>query len=99
MGFWGVMWATSVQTQVPARILNRMHAYEVAGSLSMMPAGQALAGPAAGLLGARAVLCAGAVTALAVSAALLSVPAIRGLRAAAAPGTPVKADEAVGARP
>ncbi|MDG9704754.1 MFS transporter [Streptomyces sp. DH37] len=85
IGFWGVMWATSVQTQVPGAIRGRVHAYEVAGSLSMLPVGQALAGPAAELVGTRNVLLAGGAAALAVSAALLSVPAVRGLRRAGAP--------------
>ncbi|WP_326807485.1 MFS transporter [Streptomyces sp. NBC_01775] len=81
LGFWGVMWATSVQTQVPGPILNRIHAYEVAGSLAMMPVGQALAGPAAQLLGGRTVLLVGGAMAIVVSCALLGVPAIRDLRA------------------
>ncbi|XTP09184.1 MFS transporter [Streptomyces albus subsp. chlorinus] len=84
-GVWSVMWATSVQTQVPGEILNRIHAYEVAGSLAMMPVGQALAGPAAHLLGGRTVLVAGGVIMVGVSTALLSVPAIRDLRAVTAP--------------
>ncbi|MFS4095441.1 MFS transporter [Streptomyces sp. AF1A] len=79
MSFWGVMWATSVQTQVPADVLNRIHAYDVAGSLAMMPVGQALAGPAAGALGAGHVLLVSAATSLVVAAALLAVPAIRDL--------------------
>jgi len=80
MAFWGVMWATSVQTQVPAGILNRIHAYEVAGSLAMMPVGQALAGPAAALFSPAAVLVAAGVLAVVFSTALLSVRAVRGLR-------------------
>ncbi|MGW7351979.1 MFS transporter [Streptomyces sp. NPDC054784] len=80
VAFWGVMWATTVQTQVPGPVLNRVHAYEVAGSLAMLPVGQALAGPAAAVFGARTVLLAGAVMVLAVCGALLSVPAIRTLR-------------------
>ncbi|MFE5213666.1 MULTISPECIES: MFS transporter [unclassified Streptomyces] len=79
MSFWGVMWATSVQTQVPSDVLNRIHAYDVAGSLAMMPVGQALAGPAAGALGAGHVLLAAAVVSLAVAAALLAIPPIRDL--------------------
>jgi MFS family permease len=79
MSFWGVMWATSVQTQVPPDVLNRIHAYDVAGSLAMMPVGQALAGPAADAFGTQRVLLTGGATALLVAAALLSVPAIRGL--------------------
>ncbi|MEU2062927.1 MFS transporter [Streptomyces sp. NPDC013455] len=79
MSFWGVMWATTVQTQVPAEVLNRIHAYDVAGSLAMMPVGQALAGPAAGALGAGHVLLAAGVISLVVAAALLATPAIRDL--------------------
>ncbi|MGW3171319.1 MFS transporter [Streptomyces sp. NPDC001153] len=79
MSFWGVMWATSVQTQVPPDVLNRVHAYDVAGSLAMMPVGQALAGPAAGALGAGHVLLVSAGAGLAVAMALLAVPAIRNL--------------------
>lgn len=79
MSFWGVMWATTVQTQVPADVLNRIHAYDVAGSLAMMPVGQALAGPAAGALGAGHVLLVAGAMSLVVAAALLAVPAIRGL--------------------
>ncbi|MEV8593839.1 MFS transporter [Streptomyces sp. NPDC052012] len=79
LSFWGVMWATTVQTQVPPDVLNRIHAYDVAGSLAMMPVGQALAGPAASVLGTQHVLLAAGVTSLVVSASLLAVPAIRTL--------------------
>ncbi|MFD9005519.1 MFS transporter [Streptomyces sp. NPDC059582] len=90
MSFWGVMWATSVQTQVPSDVLNRIHAYDVAGSLAMMPVGQALAGPAASALGADQVLLAAGVVSLVVPVALLAVPAIRDLVRADAvrPGAP-----------
>ncbi|MGD6741925.1 MFS transporter [Streptomyces sp. BH106] len=77
--FWGVMWATSVQTQVPREILNRIHAYEVAGSIAMQPVGQALAGPAAAAFGTHQVLLAGGVVTLMVATTLISVPAISGL--------------------
>lgn len=79
MSFWGVMWATTVQTQVPADVLNRIHAYDVAGSLAMMPVGQALAGPAAESLGAGHVLLTSAAVSLAVAALLLAIPPIRDL--------------------
>lgn len=80
--FWAVNWATSVQTQVPNEILNRIHAYEVAGSVAMLPVGQALAGPAASALGARHVLQAGGAVAVCVAVTLLCIPAVRGLRRA-----------------
>jgi MFS family permease len=78
--FWGVMWATNVQTQVPGEVLNRIHAYEVAGSVCMAPVGAALAGPAATAFGPRTVLGAGALVGLLVVAALLLARPIRELR-------------------
>ncbi|MGW2462715.1 MFS transporter [Streptomyces sp. NPDC001761] len=89
MSFWGVMWATTVQTQVPADVLNRIHAYDVAGSLAMMPVGQALAGPAAASLGADHVLLTAAVVSLAVAAILLAVPPVRDLARADATASAV----------
>ncbi|GHB31826.1 MFS transporter [Streptomyces viridiviolaceus] len=87
MSFWGVMWATSVQTQVPPDVLNRIHAYDVAGSLAMMPVGQALAGPAASVLGADHVLLVAGLVSFVVCASLLAIPAVRGLVRADAPPT------------
>ncbi|MER5420962.1 MFS transporter [Streptosporangium roseum] len=78
--FWSVMWATSVQTQVPPEALNRVTAYEVAGSTLFVPLGQVLAGPVAGVVGARELLAVSSVVAVAGCVALLLVPAIRGLR-------------------
>lgn len=85
MSFWGVMWATSVQTQVQPDVLNRIHAYDVAGSLAMMPVGQALAGPAATALGAGHVLLVSGAVSIGIPIALLAVPAIRNLVRADAP--------------
>lgn len=85
MSFWGVMWATSVQTQVQPDVLNRIHAYDVAGSLAMMPVGQALAGPAASVVGADHVLLFAGTVSFAIPLAMLSVPAIRNLIRADAP--------------
>ncbi|MHC3471312.1 MFS transporter [Streptomyces sp. 7R007] len=99
MSFWGVMWATSVQTQVPPDVLNRIHAYDVAGSLAMMPVGQALAGPAAGVLGADHVLLAAAVMSLVVPVSLLSVAAIRDLVRADAPRPAPTAEPICGREP
>ncbi|CAM5614291.1 MFS transporter [Streptomyces fumanus] len=89
LSFWGVMWATTVQTQVPPEVLNRIHAYDVAGSLAMMPVGQALAGPAASLLGTEQVLLAAGVTSLVVVLALLASPPIRDLPRADPPTEPI----------
>ncbi|MER6203330.1 MFS transporter [Streptomyces sp. NPDC001586] len=86
MAFWGVMWSTSIQTQVPPAVLNRVSAYDLAGSLVMLPVGQALAGPAASLFGTGHVLLGSGAMTLAVSAALLAVPAVRRLRRVDLPG-------------
>jgi Major Facilitator Superfamily len=81
--FWGVMWATSVQTQVPAEMLNRVHAYEVAGSVGMYPVGSALAGPATGAFGTDRVLEIGIAAAFLTAIALLIARPIRTLGRAA----------------
>ncbi|YCK41913.1 MFS transporter [Actinomadura sp. ATCC 39365] len=75
--FWSVMWATSVQTLVPAEALNRVSAYEIGGSTMSLPVGQALAGPVAALVGSREVLGFSALVAVAGSLALLSLRPVR----------------------
>ncbi|WP_432006941.1 MFS transporter [Streptomyces parvus] len=80
IGVWGVMWATSVQTQVPGEMLNRIHAYEVAGSVGMYPIGSALAGPAVGAFGTDQVLLTGVVVSFLTATALLAARPIRTLR-------------------
>ncbi|GAA3001613.1 MFS transporter [Streptomyces fulvorobeus] len=77
--FWLVMWSTTVQTHVPPEALNRLHAYDVAGSLLMVAAGRALAGPVAEAVGAPEVLLAGAVINMGVVAVLLVARPIRRL--------------------
>ncbi|MFJ6608886.1 MFS transporter [Streptomyces sp. NPDC091289] len=80
IGVWGVMWATSVQTQVPGEMLNRIHAYEVAGSVGMYPIGSALAGPAVGVFGTDQVLLVGVMVSFLTATALLVARPIRTLR-------------------
>ncbi|MEV3977433.1 MFS transporter [Nonomuraea sp. NPDC049758] len=75
--FWSVMWATSVQTLVPAEALNRVSAYEIGGSTMSLPIGQALAGPVATLVGSREVLGFSALVAVAGCLALLSLRPVR----------------------
>ncbi|MFC7219157.1 MFS transporter [Streptomyces polyrhachis] len=79
--FWLVQWFTTVQTQIPHEALTRVHAYDVAGSLTMSSVGQMLAGPVAGLVGARHVLLAGSGVTVAVIGALLAIRPVRRLRA------------------
>ncbi|MFJ8044581.1 MFS transporter [Kitasatospora sp. NPDC096147] len=89
--FWSVMWATSVQTQVPGEVLNRIHAYEVAGSVCMFPVGSALAGPAITAFGTTRTLELGILVAVLTVVALLLARPVRGLRRADPGGVPAAA--------
>lgn len=77
--FWGVQWATTVQTQIPADRLNRVSAYEIAGSILAVPMGQMIAGPASAVFGVRPLLLVGALAALCCAIALIAVRPIREL--------------------
>jgi hypothetical protein len=69
-----------VQTRIPADRLNRVAAYEVAGSILAVPLGQTVSGPACTVFGVHPLLLVAAVTSLGCSAALVAVPPIRRLR-------------------
>ncbi|MFF2026744.1 MFS transporter [Streptomyces sp. NPDC058171] len=86
LAFWSVMWATSVQTHTPPAVLNRVSAYELAGSVSGIALGQILAGPALALASPERLLLVSAGAGLAGAAALFAVPAIRTLRRTVPPG-------------
>ena len=81
LAFWSVIWATTVQTQVPAELLNRVYAYDVAGSLLSMALGRSLAGPLSDLVGQATLMVLATVLGLLCSALLLVLPATRNLRA------------------
>ncbi|WP_208624268.1 MFS transporter [Kitasatospora purpeofusca] len=79
LAFWSVMWATSVQTHTPPTVLNRVSAYELAGSVSGISLGQLLAGPATALASPAHLLLLSAAACLAGCATLIATPAIRNL--------------------
>ncbi|GAB2864906.1 MFS transporter [Actinocorallia aurea] len=79
--FWSVMWSTSVQTQVPYAVLNRITAYEVAGSVAGVAVGQALAGSYTAVLEPRVMLLVSTATTFAVCSAVLLTRPARRLRA------------------
>jgi predicted MFS family arabinose efflux permease len=77
----GVRWTTTMHEQVPVDMQSRLFAYDALGSSFFTPAGQALAGPAQGLIGITSAIWAGTVViALAVLAVFL-VPQVRALQA------------------
>ncbi len=79
LAFWSVMWATSVQTHTPPAVLNRVSAYELAGSVSGISLGQLLAGQAAALASPDHLLLLSAAACLTGCAALFATPAVRRL--------------------
>ncbi|MET9443033.1 MFS transporter [Streptomyces sp. NPDC006610] len=78
--FWGVQWATTVQTQIPEDKLNRISAYEIAGSILAVPLGQVVAGPASSVVGVRELLLLAAVMSTGCAAALIATAPVRRLR-------------------
>ncbi|TMQ80806.1 MFS transporter, partial [Actinomadura soli] len=85
LAFWSVMWSTSVQTQVAPDVLNRVNAYQIAGSVAGMAAGQALAGPATALVEPRTFMLGSALVTIGIVAALLLIRPVRQLGRAPRP--------------
>jgi MFS family permease len=82
IGFSGTVWDTAVQQHVPRAALSRVSSIDWMVSLVFRPAAYALVGPAVLVAGLDAVLVGAAVLLAAAAAAALSVPSVRGLRAA-----------------
>lgn len=77
MDIFGVLWDTTMQTEVPAEALSRVSSYEYLFSLSLKPAGALVAGQVAADLGpAVGLLLFGGVILLATAGAL-ATPAVR----------------------
>ena len=75
-----VLWATTIQREVPEAAMSRVNAYDLFGSLAFAPLGLLVAGPVASALHGpdRAMLACAGLVVLASLAALLS-PAVRRL--------------------
>lgn len=69
--------STVTQRLVPAESLSRVSAFNMVGAYAFGPAAFAAAGPVAALFSARAVLASGAAWSVAMTLAVLAVPAIR----------------------
>ncbi|MFF9345017.1 MFS transporter [Streptomyces sp. NPDC014773] len=93
--FWGVMWATSVQSHIPLAVLSRVSAYDIAGSIMVIPLGRALAGPVAESFGADRVLLFSSAVSFVLLGGMLCVPAIRGLTRLDRPATDKAVETAV----
>ena len=74
---------------IPPAMLSRLSSYDALGSFALAPVGTAVAGPLAASFGTSAVLTAGAVRIVLLTAAVLLVPEVRNMqRQAVSPGRP-----------
>ncbi|MEJ8662019.1 MFS transporter [Streptomyces sp. MS1.AVA.4] len=87
----GVLWATTIQREIPEEALSRVSSYDWFGSLALAPLGLLVAGPIADSVGTSTALAGCAALVVLASTAALLAPQVRNLRAA---GESVSGDEA-----
>ena len=98
LSFCDTLWVTTLQSHIPADSLSRVSAYDWMGSTVLFPLGLAVAGPVAAAVGIRETLFGACAFLVVSSCVMLSLPAVRHLRAAlaaTAAGQPAEALEAV----
>jgi len=76
----GVLWNTALHTRVAPEVLSRVSAYDVVGSIALVPFGEVLAGFAVEAFGPPLTLLWAAVAIVLPTAAVLLVPEVRQLR-------------------
>jgi MFS family permease len=84
MGFgieiFGVLWDTTMQQQIPEEKLSRLYAYDMLGSIALMPVGLAVVGPIATVVGIRATCWGAAALVVLATLPVLAVREVRELR-------------------
>ncbi|MGI9009182.1 MAG: MFS transporter [Streptosporangiaceae bacterium] len=75
-----VNWVTTMQQEIPSRLLSRLSAYDAMGSFALAPVGVAVTGPLAAVLGIRTLLVLGGVVIIALTLVVLAVPEVRQMR-------------------
>lgn len=80
LDFFGVLWSTTMQREIPEEALSRVSSYDWFGSLALAPLGLALAGPAADAFGTGRMLVVCAVLIVTATLAALLSPGVRSLR-------------------
>ncbi|MFD5497820.1 MFS transporter [Streptomyces sp. GDS52] len=76
----GVSWMTALHQEIPEEKLSRVSAYDWFGSVALVPAAMALAGPVQSVFGRTEALWGCAALVVVVTAAVLCVPDVRTLR-------------------
>ncbi|MFK0120730.1 MFS transporter [Streptomyces sp. NPDC090994] len=93
----GVSWMTALHQEVPEEKLSRISAYDWFGSVALVPAATALAGPSEAAFGRTESLWGCAALVVVVTSAVLFVPEVRDLRRRTEPvtlGTPAAGADA-----
>lgn len=78
----GILWETTLQTQIPRAILGRVAAFDWLGSLAFVPIAQVVVGIFASRFETTALLITEWALVVGVGAAALAAPSVRGLRRA-----------------
>ncbi len=68
IGLFAVWWETALAQRIPPHLLSRVSAWDLMGSLALLPLGYVLAGPVAASVGSVRLLVVGGLVALGVSA-------------------------------
>jgi MFS family permease len=76
----GILWDTTMQQEIPQAKLSRLYAYDMLGSIMLMPVGFAVVGPLADAIGVKQTLWGAFACIVVVSLAALGVPDVRNLR-------------------
>jgi predicted neutral ceramidase superfamily lipid hydrolase len=75
-----VCWDTTMQQQIPERMLSRLYAYDALGSICLVPVGLAVIGPVADAIGTETTLYAAALLVIAATPPVFAVRDVRELR-------------------
>jgi Transmembrane secretion effector len=74
--FFGTLWATTMQREIPSEMLSRLTAYDMFGSLVFLPIGMALVGPVSNLIGEKATLVGSSALLVVLVGVTLLVPSV-----------------------
>ena len=74
--FFGTLWATTMQREIPSELLSRLTAYDMFGSLVFLPIGMALVGPISNLIGEKLTLVGSSALLAVLVGATLLVPSV-----------------------
>lgn len=75
----GILWDTTMQQEIPAGALSRVYAYDMLGSIAIVPLGLAAAGPVADAVGVRETLWGASAVVILATLPVFAVRAVRTL--------------------